>query len=55
MNDLARAALKAVEWTRKRDALIRDAHTSGLSLRTIAAQAGLSHTAIAKIVERERG
>lgn len=49
MNDLRNAARKAREWTERRDALIR---ADTRSLRDIAADAGLSHTAIAKIRAR---
>lgn len=52
MTDIANAASKAREWTERRDALIREARADGASLRAIAVQAGLSHTAIAKIVAR---
>ena len=52
MSELANAAKKANEWTEKRDALIRTAHADGLSLRAIAAQAGLTHAGVAKIVNR---
>lgn len=49
---LADAAHKARQWTELRDIRIRKAREEGQSLRTIAAVAGLSHTAIAKIVAR---
>lgn len=39
-------------WTAKRDQLIREAHAQGLSLRAIAEAVGLSHTGVAKILER---
>lgn len=38
-----------------RDIAIRDLRADGVSLRKIAAAAGLSHTAIAKICERGEG
>lgn len=49
---ISRVAKKARESTASRDELIVEAHKDGHSLRTIAEAAGLSHTAIAKIVER---
>jgi hypothetical protein len=49
MNALQNAAKRASEWTERRDALIR---LDTRSLRQIAADAGLSHTAIAKIRAR---
>lgn len=52
MSALSSAAKKAREWTRRRDALIREARGEGASLRAIASEAGLSHTAIAKILAR---
>lgn len=52
MKDLRTAAKKAREWTTRRDALIRQQYAAGASLRAIGEEAGLSHTAIAKIVAR---
>lgn len=52
MSELAKAARKAREWTIRRDDLIREAHAGGLSLRAIGGEAGLTHTAIAKILAR---
>lgn len=46
------AAVKAREWTLRRDAAIRDALAAGVSLRVLAATTGLSHTAVAKIGAR---
>jgi DNA invertase Pin-like site-specific DNA recombinase len=40
------------EATRVRDNLIRDMRSEGCSLRQIAAAAGLSHTAVAKILAK---
>ena len=54
MSELTNAAKKARDWTVKRDALIRERHAAGVSLRAIGEEAGLSHSAIAKIVERVR-
>ena len=36
----------------KRDAAIREAHRAGASLRDIAAESGISHMTIKRIVER---
>jgi lambda repressor-like predicted transcriptional regulator len=47
-------AVKAREATVRRDEAIRAMHEQGESLRAIAAAAGLSHSAIAKIVARSR-
>jgi transcriptional regulator with XRE-family HTH domain len=44
--------MRARDATQCRDAAIRDARAGGLSLRDIAEAAGLSHTAIAKILTR---
>lgn len=49
---LASQARKAREATLRRDELIRQMKTEGASLRTIAEAAGLTHTAIAKILAR---
>lgn len=60
VNDLQAAALAAkraqdlaAEATAHRDILIRDALLDGLSLRQVAALAGLSHTAVANIAARQ--
>lgn len=50
--ELRRAGRKAVEWTERRDALIRASHAAGASLRSIGEDAGLSHTAVGMIVKR---
>jgi hypothetical protein len=52
LTPVRRAAAKAVEWTETRNAAIREARAGGASLRSIAEAAGLSHTAVAKIVGR---
>lgn len=52
VSDLSTAAKKAREWTLKRDALIRQQYDAGLSLRAIGEEAGLTHSAIAKIVAK---
>ena len=49
---LSEAAEAAVEWTARRDDLIRQARAAGHSWRQIADAVGLSHTAIANIVAR---
>lgn len=46
------AADKARDWTRRRDLRVRAAISAGASLRAVGAAAGLSHTAVAKIVKR---
>lgn len=43
---LKTAGRKVAEWTSERDRLIRQAVTEGGSLREVAADAGLSHTAV---------
>ena len=46
------AARRAGVATSKRDAAIREAHRAGTSLREIAAESGLSHMTVKRIVER---
>ena len=46
------AARSAGVATSKRDAAIREAHRAGASLRDIAAESGISHMTIKRIVER---
>lgn len=46
------AARTADIATSKRDAAIREAHRSGISLRAIAAESGMSHMSVKRIVER---
>lgn len=41
--------------TSKRDAAIREAHRAGASLRDIAAESGISHMSVKRIIEREAG
>lgn len=36
----------------KRDAAIREAHRAGASLREIAAESGISHMSVKRVVER---
>jgi DNA-binding CsgD family transcriptional regulator len=49
VDDLRAAADSARTFTRERDSIICALRSSGMSLRTIAEHAGLSHSAIAKI------
>lgn len=49
---LASQAKKAREATVRRDQLIQQMRAEGASLRTIAEAAGLTHTAIARILKR---
>lgn len=51
-DELAQCQVQIATWVAKRDRLIHEARDEGLSLRTIASAAGLSHTAIAKILAR---
>lgn len=51
--ELAQCQVQIGKWVAKRDRLIREARAEGLALRTIADAAGLSHTAIAKILARK--
>ena len=46
------AARAANVATTKRDAAVREAHRAGLSLRDIAAESGISHMSVKRIVER---
>jgi len=46
------AAKNADVAASKRDAAIREAHRAGASLREIAAESGISHMSIKRIVER---
>lgn len=50
--ELASQARKAREATTRRDELIRQMRAGGSSFRSIAEIAGLTHTAIVKIVAR---
>ncbi len=49
------AARNADVATSKRDAAIREAHRAGASLRDIAAESGISHMTVKRIVERSAG
>lgn len=49
---LADYAEKARTATTDRDALLRELRAEGMSFRALAAECGLSHTAVAKIVAR---
>jgi len=46
------AARSADVASTKRDAAIREAHRAGASLRDIAAESGLSHMTVKRIIER---
>jgi len=46
------AARNAGVATGKRDAAIREAHRAGASLRDIAAESGMSHMTVKRIIER---
>ena len=46
------AARTADVASTKRDAAIREAHRAGASLRDIAAESGLSHMTVKRIIER---
>lgn len=50
--ELAQCEVQIAKWVAKRDNLIRAARAEGLSLRAIADAAGLTHTAVAKILAR---
>ncbi|MCL2393767.1 MAG: hypothetical protein FWC87_03675 [Acidimicrobiaceae bacterium] len=51
-DQLIRAGRNATEAVAHRDALIDKRHEEGASLRQIAAEAGLSHSAVAKILHK---
>ena len=46
------AARSAGVANSKRDAAVREAHRAGASLRDIAAESGMSHMTVKRIVER---
>ena len=46
------AARNAGVATTKRDAAIREAYRAGVSLRDIAAESGMSHMTVKRVVER---
>jgi len=50
--ELAQTKVQIGKWVAKRDQLIREARDEGHSLRAIAEAAGLTHTAVAKILAR---
>jgi hypothetical protein len=52
---VARYAEQARQFTASRNGAIRIAHNEGATLRQIGEAAGLSHTAIGKIVRGEKG
>ncbi len=49
------AARHADVATSKRDAAIREAHRAGASLRDIAAESGVSHMSVKRIIDRSTG
>jgi DNA-binding NarL/FixJ family response regulator len=49
------AASNADVATSKRDAAIREAHRAGASLRDIAAESGISHMSVKRIIDRSDG
>ncbi len=51
MSDLAHATEQIGKWTRRRNELIRLRRAAGGSLRDIAADAGLTHSGVAKILK----
>ena len=53
--ELRVAAVKAREWTARRDVLVCELHAAGLSLRSVAILAGLSHAGVRRIVQRGSG
>lgn len=53
VKEAGKAAAKAAEWTERRNVLIVEAYDVGAPNREIARACGLSHTAVAKIIERE--
>lgn len=50
--ELEVAALKADEWTKRRNALIRQRHEEGASLRDIAAEAAMTHAGVSRILKK---
>ena len=52
--ELSRAAKQVDAFRQRRDALIVQAHAEGAGLREIARAAGLTHRAVAKILERQQ-
>lgn len=51
--ELKRSAQLHERSRKRRDMLIREAHTAGASLREIGALAGLSHVAVLKITSKD--
>lgn len=47
---LTEAGVQLGKWTKRRDALIREACAAGASYRAVGEAVGLSHTAVAFIV-----
>lgn len=54
MTPLAKAAQQARDATARRDRLVVEQRAAGKTLREIAEEAQLSHTAIARILERTK-
>jgi hypothetical protein len=54
LTDLGAHGAEVREATDARNRAIRDAHADGLSLRAIGEAVGLSHTAVASIVKKEK-
>lgn len=52
--ELSRAAKQITAFTQRRNALIVQAQAEGAGLREIARAAGLTHRAVAQIIERQR-
>jgi len=52
--ELSRAAKQMHSFRARRDQLIVQAHAEGAGLREIARVAGLTHRAVAKIIERTK-
>lgn len=50
---LGNAGRKTEEWKTRRDALIREAHEAGASLREIAAAVGLSNPGVLRVIRRD--
>lgn len=55
LRELSTAGRKTEEWRARRDALIRQAHSDGASLREIAAAVGLSNPGVLRVVRKSTG
>jgi len=49
---LVEATVLIASWTATRDQLVRSLHAQRVSLRVIAASAGMSHAGVKKLLER---